>query len=58
MAVAAVVALAVILGLSLFTGDGAGKTYARVVDQLHRAHTLTYSSDHEDRRGEYADRAD
>ena len=42
-AVAAVVALAVILGLSLFTGDGAGKTYAKVVDQLHKAHTLTYS---------------
>ena len=43
LAVAAVVALAVILGLSLFTGDGAGKTYAKVVDQLHKAHTLTYS---------------
>jgi hypothetical protein len=43
LAVAALVALAVILGLSLFTGDGAGKTYAKVVDQLHRAHTLTYS---------------
>ena len=43
LAVAAVVALAVILGLSLFTGDGTGKTYARAVDQLHRAHTLTYS---------------
>jgi len=42
-AVAAVVALAVILGLSLFTGDGAGKTYAKAVDQLHRAHTVTYS---------------
>ena len=43
LAVAAVVALAVILGLSLFTGDGAGKAYAKVVDQLHKAHTLTYS---------------
>lgn len=43
LAVAAVVALAVILGLSLFTGDGTGKAYAKVVDQLHRAHTLTYS---------------
>ena len=43
LALAAVVALAVILGLSLFTGDGAGKTYAKVVDQLHKAHTLTYS---------------
>ena len=43
LAVAAVVALAVILGLSLFTGDGAGKAYAKVVDQLHQAHTLTFS---------------
>ncbi|OHB70847.1 MAG: hypothetical protein A2V70_00675 [Planctomycetes bacterium RBG_13_63_9] len=43
LAVAAVVALAVILGLSLFTGDGTGKAYAKVVDQLHRARTLTYS---------------
>ncbi len=44
LAVAAVVALAVILGLSLFTGDGTGKLYARVVDQLHNARTLTYSA--------------
>ena len=44
LAVAAVVALAVIGGLSLFTGDGAGKAYAKVVDQLHRAHTLTCSA--------------
>jgi Predicted periplasmic protein (DUF2092)/Putative zinc-finger len=43
LAVAAVVALAAILGLSLFTGDGAGKAYAKMVDQLHRAHTLTFS---------------
>lgn len=43
LAAAAVVALAAIVGLSLFTGDGAGKVYAKVVDQLHRAHTLTYS---------------
>jgi hypothetical protein len=43
LALAAVVALAVILGLSLFTGDGAGRTYAKVVDQLHNAHTLTFS---------------
>ena len=42
-AVAAAVALAVILGLSLFTGDGTGKVYARVIDQLHKAQTLTYS---------------
>jgi hypothetical protein len=43
LAVAAVVALAIILGLSLFTGDGTGKAYAQAVDQLHRAHTLTFS---------------
>lgn len=43
LAAAAVVALAVILGLSLFTGDGAGKAYAKVVGQLHQAHTLTFS---------------
>jgi hypothetical protein len=42
-ALAAGVILAVILGLSLFTGDGAGKAYAKMVDQLHRAHTLTFS---------------
>ncbi len=42
-AVAAVIALAVIAGLSLFTGDGAGKAYARAVSQLHSAQTLTYS---------------
>jgi hypothetical protein len=42
-AVAAVVALAVILGLSLFTGDGTSKVYARMIDQLHKAQTLTYS---------------
>ncbi|OHB61831.1 MAG: hypothetical protein A2Y76_07350 [Planctomycetes bacterium RBG_13_60_9] len=42
-AVAAVVALAVIGGLSLFTGNGSGKVYARVIDQLHKAQTLTYS---------------
>jgi outer membrane lipoprotein-sorting protein len=43
LAVAAAVALAVILGLSLFAGDGAGRVYAKVVDQLHNARTLTYS---------------
>lgn len=43
LAVAAGIVLAVILGLSLFTGDGTGKVYAKVVDQLHRAKTLTYS---------------
>ena len=42
-ATAAVVALAVIAGLSMFTGDGAGKAYARAVDRLHGANTLTFS---------------
>ncbi|OHB61835.1 MAG: hypothetical protein A2Y76_07370 [Planctomycetes bacterium RBG_13_60_9] len=42
-AVAAVVALAVIGGLSLFTGNGSGKLYANVVETLHNARTLTYS---------------
>ena len=43
LAVAAGVVLAATLGLSLFGGGGAGKVYARAVDQLHRARTLTYS---------------
>ena len=43
LAAAAVVALAAIVGLNLFTGDGAGKVYARAVSQLHKAQTLTYS---------------
>jgi hypothetical protein len=42
-AVAAVVALAVIGGWSVFTGGGSGKAYARMVDQLHGARTLTFS---------------
>ena len=42
-AVAAVVALAVIAGLSLLPGGGTGKVYARMVDQLHTAHTLSFS---------------
>lgn len=42
-AVAAGVALAAIAGMNLFTGDNAGKVYARMVDQLHGAHTLTFS---------------
>ena len=42
-AVAAVVALATIAGLSLLTGDGSSKVYARMVDQLHNTRTLTYS---------------
>jgi hypothetical protein len=43
LAAAAVIALAVILPVSLFTGDGDGKVYARAVSQLHKAQTLTYS---------------
>jgi hypothetical protein len=43
LAAAAVVALAVIVPVSMFLGDGAGKVYARAVSQLHRAKTLTYS---------------
>jgi hypothetical protein len=43
LAVAAGVVLAVTLGLSLFTGDGAGKVYAQAISQLHKAQTLTYS---------------
>lgn len=42
-AVAAVVALAVIAGWNLFAGGGSGKAYARLVDRLHNARTLTYS---------------
>ncbi|MEN6427430.1 MAG: hypothetical protein ABFE13_18920, partial [Phycisphaerales bacterium] len=42
-AVAAGVALAVIAGWSLFAGGGTGKVYARMVDQLRGAHTLTFS---------------
>jgi hypothetical protein len=44
LAVAAVVALAVIGGLRLFTGDGSGKLYANVVETLRNARTLTYST--------------
>jgi len=43
LAVAAGIVLVATLGLSLFTGDGAGKVYGRMADQLHRARTLTYS---------------
>ena len=43
LAVAAVVCLAAITGLSTFTGDGAGRVYARAISQLHKAQTLTYS---------------
>jgi len=43
LALAAGVILAVMAGLSLFTGGGSGKVYARMVDQLHNVGTLTYS---------------
>lgn len=43
LAAAAVIVLAVILGLTLFTGSGAGKAYAQVVDRLYKAQTLTFS---------------
>jgi len=43
LAVAAVVALAVIVGWSVFAGGGSGKAYARMVNQLHSAHTLIFS---------------
>jgi hypothetical protein len=43
LALAAGVILAVVSGLNLLTGDGAGKAYAKVVGQLQRAHTLTFS---------------
>jgi len=42
-AAAAVIALAVILGLSLFNSSGSGELYANVVQMLHNARTLTYS---------------
>lgn len=43
-AAAAVIAVAVILGLSLFNSSGSGKLYANVVEMLHNARTLTYST--------------
>jgi outer membrane lipoprotein-sorting protein len=43
LAVAAGIVLAVVLGLSLFTGSGTGKVYAQVIEQLHNAKTLTFS---------------
>ncbi len=42
-AVAAMIVLAAVLGLYLFTGGGATSTYAQVVDLLHNAHTMTFS---------------
>ncbi len=43
LAMAAVIVLAVALGLSLFVGDGGSKAYAQVVDLLHNAKTMTFS---------------
>lgn len=43
LAAAALIALAVILGLTLFTGSGAGRAYAQAVDQLYKAQTMTFS---------------
>jgi hypothetical protein len=42
-AVAAGVVLVATLCLNVFMGDGTGKVYARMIDQLHKAQTLTYS---------------
>ncbi|MEN6334605.1 MAG: zf-HC2 domain-containing protein [Phycisphaerales bacterium] len=42
-AVAAVVALAVIGGWSLFSGGGSGNAYAQAVDRLHGAGTLMFN---------------
>jgi anti-sigma factor RsiW len=44
LAAAAVVCLAAVVGLNVFTGDGAGKVYARAISQLQRAQVLTYSA--------------
>lgn len=43
-AVAAVVALAVIGGWNLFSNGGSGKAYARMVSQLQKAQTLSFSA--------------
>ena len=43
LAVAALIALAVVLGLSVFTGSGQSTAYAQVVDLLQKAHTMTFS---------------
>ena len=43
LAVAALIVLAMVLGLTLFTGSGASKAYAQVVDRLHNARTMTFS---------------
>ena len=42
LATAALIVLAAILGLTLFTGGG-GTAYAQVVDRLQKAHTMTFS---------------
>ncbi len=43
IAAAAAAAVVATVGLSLFTGDGAGKVYARAISRLHEAQTLMYS---------------
>ncbi len=43
-AVAAVVVLAVLGGWSLFAGGGSGRAYARMVSQLQKAQTLSFSA--------------
>lgn len=43
LAVAALIVLAVVLGLTLFGGSGAGTAYAQVVDRLYKAQTMTFS---------------
>ncbi len=44
LAVAAVIGLAVVLGLSLFTSSGGDAAYAQVVGLIHKAHTITFST--------------
>ena len=43
LAAAALIVLAVVLGLTLFTGSGAGRAYAQAVDRLYKAQTMTFS---------------
>ncbi len=43
LAAAALIGLAIVLSLSLFTGSGAGTAYAQVVDRLYKAQTMTFS---------------
>jgi len=43
LAAAAVIIIAVLLGINQFVGRGAGAVFASVVEQLHNASTMTYS---------------